>query len=117
VGSRVNELTLEQELLLCRIALETRELSREQLHMALLSCWEEKLRQKQLFLNILKDNDLPARMDENFMLQEPECLEDFEEVFGYVPSDEEAEGYVIAMHEAATLELDMDEIVADETGS
>ena len=105
------ELTPEQEVLLCRIAIQTRDLPREKMHMALLAAFEEKLRQKQMFLAIMRANGLSTRMDENFELLEPDCMEEFEEIFGYQPSAQECEDYVNAMYETATMELDLEDIV------
>ena len=110
------DLSPAQEILLRSLEVKSRELSFEQLRFAFLSVLEEKMRQKELFLAILKDQGLVTRMDEDLMLQEPEDWEGFSEIFGYEPSEEEAEDYLNTMYESATLELDMAEIVLGSEG-
>lgn len=106
-------LTTEQEYLLKRIEIECGELSREQLLEALLDCWEARFRQKQFFLAQSKSAGYLFKMEEGATLCAPETEEEFEEIFGYVPSEEEAEEYVSRMWETATMELDIDAIVLE----
>jgi hypothetical protein len=106
-------LTHEQSYLLRRIELEANDLSREELITALLDCWEARFRQKQIFLSTTRSAGYIFRMDEGATLLAPETEEDFTTIFGYVPSDEEAEDYMRGIWENATMELDMDAIVLE----
>tara|TARA_R100000458_G_C8084556_1_gene117855 strand:+ start:22 stop:360 length:339 start_codon:yes stop_codon:yes gene_type:complete len=106
------KLTLEQSYLLRRIALEARDLSREELINALLACWEGRFRQKQAFMESSRSAGYVFRLNEGGLLQAPN-ESDLEEVFGYVPTEEEAEDYMRTLWESATMELDMDEIVLE----
>jgi hypothetical protein len=106
-------LTTEQEYLLKRVAIEAVELSRDGLIEALLACWEARLRQKQFFLEQSRSAGFIFKMEEGATLYAPETDEDFEEVFGYCPTPEEAEEYMCSLWENATMELDMDAIVLE----
>jgi hypothetical protein len=106
-------LTHEQQYLLRRIELEISDLSRDELKAALLDCWEARFRQRQIFLSTTRSAGYIFRMDEGATLFAPETEEDFAEIFGYVPSDEEAEDYMRGLWENATMELDMDAIVLE----
>lgn len=106
-----NGLTPEQEYLLKRVALESKGATRDELVEALLECWEARLMQKQAFMAATKEAGLCIRMEIGATLCSPETEEDFEQIFGYSPSEEEAGDYVKELWENATMELDMDEIV------
>lgn len=107
------QLTTEQEYLLKRIEIECSDLSKEQLLEALLDCWEARFRQKQFFLAQSKSAGYLFKMEEGATLCAPETEEEFEEIFGYVPTEEEAEEYVSRMWETATMELDIEAIVLE----
>ena len=106
-------LTTEQEYLLKRVAIEAGELSRDGLVEALLECWEARLRQKQFFLEQSRSACFIFKMEEGATLYAPETDEDFEDIFGYSPTQEEAEEYMCSLWENATMELDMDAIVIE----
>lgn len=107
------ELTIEQEYLLRAIAQEAQSLSREELFNALLSCWEARFRQKQIFLATCRHAGFAFKLDEGATMFTPENLTDLVKIFGYIPSAEEANDYMKSMVETATMELDMDEIVLE----
>jgi hypothetical protein len=106
-------LTVEQEYLLRAIALEAQGLSREELFNALLNCWEARFRQKQIFLATCRSAGFAFKLDEGATIFTPDKIEDLEQIFGYVPTAEEANDYMKSMVETATMELDMDEIVLE----
>ena len=100
-------LTMEQTYLLHKIAIEARDSSREELVEALLNCWEDRFRQKQVFLAASKEAGFAFK---------------FNEGAAFFPSDED-ENEVVAVHlseedeslkemiDSANFELDMDAIV------
>ena len=107
-------LTLEQSYLLRRIGIEAQDLSREELIKALLACWEVRFRQKQMFMESSRSAGYVFKMNEGGMLLPPESESDFEEIFGYVPSEEEADEYMKYLCENFNMEeLDMEEIVLE----
>lgn len=106
-------LTTEQQYLLRRIELESADLSKDELIAALLDCWEARFRQKQVFLSTTRSAGYVFKMDEGATLFAPETDEDFTEIFGYLPTEEEAEDYMRGLWENATMELDMDAIVLE----
>ncbi len=50
-------------------------------------------------------------MNEGVAVMPEVIAEDFEETYGYVPSEEETEDYLRGIHEKVSMEIDMDEIV------
>ena len=106
----MDELTEEQQFLLRRVGVEATELSRIELIEALVSCWAQRLAMKQVYENVLAENEIGFRMQEviGVDLTSDEALTG---IFGYRPSDQEAEEYMEDAIEAATMELDMDAIV------
>ncbi len=57
-------LTAEQQFMLHRIALEIQSLSRDELHQALLDCWEARFRQKQSFIASAKEAGFSFQFNE-----------------------------------------------------
>jgi len=106
-------LTTEQQYLLRRIELEIKELSRDELIAALLECWEARFRLKQTFLLTAREAGYVFKMEDGGTLFAPETEEDLAEIFGYAPTEEEAEDYMRGLWENATMELDMDAIVLE----
>ena len=106
----MDELTEEQQFLLARIGVEAAAMNRTELIDALLSCWAQKMAMKQVYEAVLAENEIGFRMQE-LMPIDITSEETLTEVFGYSPSDQEAEDYVVDAMESATMELDMDEIV------
>ncbi len=107
------QLTIEQQCMMRVIALEAENMSKEELIRTLLSCWEGRFRQKQIFVATCRSAGFAFRLDEGANFSTPESLEDLEKVFGYVPTDEEADEYIQSILETATMELDMDAIVLE----
>lgn len=105
------ELTDEQQYMLCKVRLEAQSLRREELIEALCNSWEARYRQRQLFESVSRDMGVEFSLTEEYPWQRPETEEDFEELLGYVPSDEEASRYLQGLWENARMEIDMDEIV------
>lgn len=105
------KLTTEQQYLLRRVAVEARDLSREELIEALCDCWEARFLQKQIFACSSREAGFAFQIEERFPLQLPETEEDFIAIFGYLPTEEEAQEYLEELNGIATMELDMDEIV------
>lgn len=96
--------------MLARIGVECAELSRAELIEALISCWAQKLAMKQVYESVMAEHEIGFRMQE-LMPVDLTSDEALTGIFGYQPSDEEAEDYVVDAMEAATMELDMDAIV------
>ena len=107
---QVDELTHEQEFLLARIAIEATQMSKQELIAALVGAMACKFSMRQTCEELLADCGVQVRMQEVIPvdLTSEEALRD---VFGYSPSDEEAQDYVESAIEEATMELDMDAIV------
>lgn len=105
------ELTQEQKYLLRRVEIEARAMSKDQLVEALCTSWEARFKLKQTFLANSREAGFLFFLEERHPWQRPETREEFMEVLGYEPTESEAEDYLREMWEAATMELDMDEIV------
>lgn len=105
------DLTQEQKYLLRRVEIEARAMSKEQLVEALCTSWEARFKLKQTFLANSREAGFLFFLEERHPWQQPETREEFTEVLGYEPTESEAEDYLREMWEAATMELDMDEIV------
>ena len=106
----MDDLTEEQQFILARLSVECAELSRTELIEALVSCWAQKMAMKQVYETVLVENEIGFRMQE-LMPVDVTSQEALTGIFGYSPTDEEAEDYVEGAMEAATMELDMDAIV------
>ena len=106
------ELTCEQEYLLRAVAQDAMEMNKEELILALLSCWEARFRQKQVFLSTCRSAGYVFKLDEGAGFT-PESLEDLEKIFGYAPSEEELRDYYKSLHETVTMSVDMNEIVLE----
>lgn len=105
------DLTQEQKYLLRRVEIEARAMSKDQLVEALCTSWEARFKLKQTFLANSREAGFLFFLEERHPWQQPETREEFTEVLGYEPTESEAEDYLREMWEAATMELDMDEIV------
>ena len=105
------ELTQEQKYLLRRVEIEARTMSKDELVEALCTSWEARFRLKQTFIANSRNAGFVFFLEERHPWQQPETREEFTELMGYEPTEEEAEEYLRDMWEAATMELDMDEIV------
>lgn len=105
------ELSTEQQYMLQRLAMEAKGMSREQLIEALCDSWEARYRQRQCFISSSRSAGFVFQMEERRPWQQPETEEEFKEILGYVPTEEEANAYLKDAWETATMELDMDEIV------
>ena len=104
-------LTMEQRFLLQRLALEAKEMSKEELLHALLESWEMRFHLKQSFLSTTREAGYMFKMEERRPIRQPETEEDLIAAIGHMPTDEEVHDYMRGMWENATMELDMDEIV------
>jgi lysozyme family protein len=114
-----DQLSQEQMFMLRRVALEAKSMSREELIAALCASWEVRFQQKQYFTLVTRANGMVMRVEEKYPWPQPETEEEFATAMGFVPTEEEAMQYLKQMHETATMELDMDEIVLtpdDESG-
>jgi hypothetical protein len=98
-------LTDEQIFLLHKIAMEARTQSKDELVDALLSCWEGRFRQKQVFLAASKDAGYVFKFNEGTPCLPIEC-DDVEEFL----LEEDTE-FVQDMIDEANFVLDMEEIV------
>jgi len=105
------ELKQEQQYLLRRTALEAQSMSREDLIEALCGALEARFRERAYFEGIFRSHGMSVRIAETYPWQRPETEEDFKELLGYVPTQEEAERYLEERFRDATMDLDMDEIV------
>lgn len=107
----MESLSIEQQCMLRKVEVQAQEMSREELITALCEAWEAKYRLQQMFASIGQSVGLRFAVHEQTQWQPPETIEQFAEILGYVPTDEEAMEFMHQMAESATMELDMDEIV------
>jgi len=105
------ELRQEQQYLLRRTALEAQSMSREDLIEALCGALEARFRERAYFEGIFRSHGMMVRVEEKYPWRQPETEEEFKEVLGFIPTEEEAERYLEEQYRDATMELDMDEIV------
>ena len=105
------ELTSEQKYLLRRVEIEAKAMSKDELVEALCTSWEARFKLKQTFIANSREAGFMFFLEERHPWQQPETCEEFEELMGYAPTEDEANDYLREMWEVATMELDMDEIV------
>ena len=105
------ELTQEQKYLLRRVEIEARAMSKDELVEALCTSWEARFKLKQTFIANSREAGFMFFLEERHPWQQPETREEFAEILGYEPTEDEAEDYLREMWEVATMELDMDDIV------
>jgi hypothetical protein len=105
------ELTQEQKYLLRRVEIEARAMSKDELVEALCTSWEARFKLKQTFIANSRNAGFIFFLEERHPWQQPETKEEFTEILGYEPTEDEAEEYLREMWEVATMELDMDDIV------
>lgn len=106
-------LTAEQQFMLHRMALEIQSLSRDELHQALLDCWEARFRQKQSFIASAKEAGFSFQFNEGIAVMPATAVEEFEDFHGHAPTWEDAEDYLEQIQENVHMELDMDAIVLE----
>jgi hypothetical protein len=105
------ELTAEQKYLLKRVELEASAMSKPELVRALCAAWEARFKLKQTFMANSREAGFIFYLEERHPWQPPETEEEFASLMGYVPTEDEASEYIRELHEVATMELDMDDIV------
>jgi hypothetical protein len=105
------ELTSEQKYLLRRVEIEAHAMSKEQLVQALCASWEARFKLKQTFFVNSRAAGFVFFLEERHPWQRPETQEEFAELMGFVPTEDEANDFLRELQEVATMELDMDEIV------
>ncbi len=105
------ELTSEQKYLLRRVEIEAKAMSKDELVEALCTSWEARFKLKQTFIANSREAGFMFFLEERHPWQQPETREEFEDLMGYAPTEDEANDYLREMWEIATMELDMDEIV------
>lgn len=105
------ELTAEQRYMLRRVEIEAQAMSRDDLIVALCASWEARFKLKQTFLTNSREAGFIFFLEERHPWQQPETQEEFAALMGYVPTEDEANEYLRELHEVATMELDMDDIV------
>lgn len=104
-------LTDEQQYMLCKVRLEAQSLNRDQLIEALCDSWEARYRLQHVFQHMGESLGMGMQIREEFPWLRPETEEEFKDVLGYVPTDQEAKDYLNGLWENARMEIDMDEIV------
>ena len=108
-----DDLTQEQQFMLQRITLEIKDYSKEELIEALLSCWEARFRQKQIFLASSQDAGFSFAFNDGIAVMPEAAVKEFEQSHGYKPTWEDAEDYMESIAEEAGMELDMEAIVLE----
>lgn len=106
----MDRLSAEQQFLLKKVEMEAEELSKEELIDALVDCWEQRFRLKQVFQEYTREAGISFRLEEARSPYAPESIEDLTAILGYEPTDEEALDYYQEMYES-NMYIDMDEIV------
>lgn len=104
-------LTLEQQLSMRRMALQAKTMTRSQLVNALLHAWEQRFMERRNFLEMAHGMGVAARLTDMSLQRPPRTKREFTEIFGYLPTTEQAMEYLEELHETATMELDMERIV------
>lgn len=104
-------LTYEEQLVIRQVAEEAKTMDRQQLTQALLACWGEKFALRRALSEVADEHELPIKVRGPMLIREPGTREEFREVFGYVPTEQEARDFLEELHETATMELDMERIV------
>mgnify|MGYP001225037715 CR=1 FL=1 len=108
-----DDLTHEQQFVLHRLALELKDYSKEELIEALLSCWEARFRQKQIFLASSQEAGFSFNFNDGMAVMPEAAVKEFEQSHGYKPTWEDAEDYMESIAEEACMELDMESIVLE----
>lgn len=108
-----DDLTQEQQFMLQRITLEIKDYSKEELIEALLSCWEARFRQKQIFLASSQEAGFAFAFNDGIAVMPEAAVKEFEQSHGYKPTWEDAEDYMESIAEEACMELDMEAIVLE----
>jgi|TARA_X000000368_G_scaffold164687_1_gene129879 hypothetical protein len=106
------DLTPEQKFMLHRIAIETKDLSRDELIEALLGCWEGRFVQKQAFLAASKDAGFVFKFNEGSAFIPPTEEQESTDSFLCLFDDEEEDEFE-EVFESQSFELDMEAIVLD----
>jgi hypothetical protein len=102
------DLTMEQSYMLHKMALEVKDYSREDLIEALLASWEDRFRQKQVFLAASKDAGFAFRFSEgNAFLPSTDGEGDLVEMDLFMDTTEELQAVI----DSNNFDLDMDAIV------
>ena len=100
------DLSDEQTFMLHRIAIETRGYSRDELIEELLGCWEDKFRQKQVFLAASKNAGFAFKFNEGIAITS--FTDEEGEPIDVMEKDEDTLQDIV---DSANFELDMDAIV------
>ena len=109
----IPDLTPEQKFMLHRIAIETRDLSRDELIEELLGCWEGRFAQKQAFLAASKQAGFAFKFNEgSAYLPATEEKEEASSGVCLWDDDLEEDEYE-EVFESHNFELDMEAIVLD----
>ncbi len=98
--------------MLHRIAIETKDLSRDELIEALLGCWEGRFVQKQAFLAASKDAGFVFKFNEGSAFIPPTEEQESTDSFLCLFDDEEEDEFE-EVFESQSFELDMEAIVLD----
>lgn len=109
----VMELNQEQELVLIHLKHWAQNADHAALTAALLECWESRLRQKNAFVLMAQDAGICMEIRSGQMPELPEDLDDLGQLFGFKPTEEEADRLIEQLVDAATMEVDIDEVVED----
>jgi hypothetical protein len=106
-----NELTEEQQYMLRKVRLEAASMNKEELIEALCDSWEARYQQRRIFTAMGRQFGLSFAIREEYPWQPPETEDEFKEVLGFVPTENEAKAYLKELWENARMDIDMDEIV------
>ena len=108
----IPDLTPEQKFMLHRIAIETRDLSRDELIEELLGCWEARFVQKQAFLVASKDAGFVFKFNEGSAFL-PAIQDKDADSFLCLCDEELEDDELEEVYESQSFELDMEAIVLD----
>ncbi|MCH2532758.1 MAG: hypothetical protein MK127_08130 [Dehalococcoidia bacterium] len=108
----IPDLTPEQKFMLHRIAIETRDLSRDELIEELLGCWEARFVQKQAFLVASKDAGFVFKFNEGSAFL-PATQDKDTDSFLCLCDEELEDDELEEVYESQSFELDMEAIVLD----
>ena len=108
----IPDLTPEQKFMLHRIAIETRDLSRDELIEELPGCWEARFVQKQAFLVASKDAGFVFKFNEGSAFL-PATQDKDTDSFLCLCDEELEDDELEEVYESQSFELDMEAIVLD----
>ena len=106
-----SKLTEDQEFFLVRLCQIAQQMDRRELIRALLSSWEERFHLKRMYQIAARQTGRFIEAEQIYRLAPPETEDEFAEILGYIPTEQEAEEYLRQLEEGVTIGVDIEDIV------